>query len=83
MEANHAHDRQRGNHTGLCAAVKRQRRCRMSEECPRCGQPMTVKQWLEDGHIVETYAHCGCGYTYHWAYGSVLADGIEESEDML
>jgi hypothetical protein len=56
----------------------------MKEECPRCDAPMTVKQWLDDGHIVETYAHCSCGYTYHWAYGTVLADGTaEESEERL
>lgn len=44
------------------------------ENCPHCGLPLIVKKWNDDIGMVEIKKDCMCGYVYHWAYGTVVAD---------
>lgn len=46
----------------------------MSEECPHCGEPLKIKKWHDEVGLVEIHKSCTCGYVYHWAYGTVIAD---------
>jgi Zn ribbon nucleic-acid-binding protein len=55
----------------------------MSEECPHCGEPLKIKKWHDDVGLVEIKKDCSCGYVYHWAYGTAIADSdLEKAGDL-